>query len=432
MHLRSDIVSPIWQCRLNVRGLRGYIRKTTGVRSRGEAEAYATDLFDDLNYRVKHHMALESPAFRTFIKDEWLPYAHKTLSIHRHRLHEGVCNLYLVPYFGDESVDQIRQKTVDGYWDWRRDYWVSGDGVGKQKANVAERPARKTLQMEKSILNQIFKYAKRQEYILAMPLIEVSFSKNDPASKVRPYFTPEEYVVLQKYMDEWVEDGGHHRLHKYQRRMLRLLVLFLFNTGMRPNEAFQIQWNMVHDPRHLKTDRKHLWMHVPPTTKTKERETVPLAGTDLLLDEVKAISQHLESEDLVWSDWNGNSMRNTYKTFEKVLKDCGLLRDWKKQKRTFYSCRHSHITYQLLLKIAPSDMTSNLGTSEAQISKHYNHIAARMKENLLATGKDDPVNGITEENLISKVGDMIKIERTDPALDKIVFDVIPTTTPPNQ
>jgi len=424
MYLRSDVASAVWQCRLNVRGIRGYIRKSTGYSSRGDAESFAIDLFDDLNYRIKHHMALESPSFSDFIKDEWLPYTEKTLSIHRFRLHKGTSERYFVPYFGDEALDQIRQKTVDGYWDWRRDYWVSGEGSGNQKANVAERPSRKTLQMEKSLLSQIYKHAKRQEYILAMPLIEVTHNKNDPASKVRPHFTAEEYVILKAYMEEWVGEGGRHRLHKYQRQMLRLLVLFLFNTGMRPNEAFQIRWGMVHDPRHLDTDRRHMWIYVPPTTKTRERETVPLEGTDQVLDAVKAISPHTESEDLVWADWNGNSMHNTYKTFEKVLKDAGLLRDWKGQKRTFYSCRHSHITYQLLLKIAPSVLTDNLGTSEAQISKHYNHIAARMKESLLATGKDDPKDGITEENLAMKVGNMIKITPSDPALDKIKIPVV--------
>lgn len=374
-------------------------------------------------------MALESPRFSDFVRDEWLPYAERTLSIHRFRLHKGTSDRYLMPYFGDEALDQIRQKTVDGYWDWRRDYWVSGDGAENQKPNIAERPSRQTLKIERSILNQIFKYAKRQEYILAMPLLEVTPNAGDPASKVRPYFTPEEYVSLKAYLVNWVREGGRHRLHKYQRQMLRMLVLFLFNTGMRPNEAFQIRWNMVHDPRVMETDRKYLWIHVPFTTKTKARETVPMEGTDLLLDEVKGISQYTEPDDLVWADWNGNSMNNTYKTFETVLKNSGLLRDWKGKKRTFYSCRHSHITYQLLLKIAPSDMKDNLGTSEAQISKHYNHIVARMKENLLATGRDDPKDGITEENLAAKVGNMIKITPSDPALDKIVVNVVASTLP---
>lgn len=211
MYQRSDVVSSVWQCRLNVRGIRGYIRKSTGSISRGQAEAFATDLFDDLNYRLKHHMALVSPSFRDFISDEWLPYAEKTLSIHRFRLHKGTSNRYLVPYFGDEALDQIRQRTVDGYWDWRRDYWLNGDGAGNQAANVAERPSRKTLQMERSLLSQIFKYAKRQEYISAMPLIEVTHNNNDPASKVRPHFTAEEYVALKTYMEEWVRYSAGYR-----------------------------------------------------------------------------------------------------------------------------------------------------------------------------------------------------------------------------
>ena len=72
------------------------------------------------------------------------------------------------------------------------------------------------------------------------------------------------------------------------------------------------------------------------------------------------------------------------------------------------------------MAIAPSVLTASLGTSEAQISKHYNHIAARIKESLLATGKDNPKDDITEENLAAKVGSMIKIERTNPALDSII------------
>jgi hypothetical protein len=47
-----------------------------------------------------------------------------------------------------------------------------------------------------------------------------------------------------------------------------------------------------------------------------------------------------------------------------------------------------------------------------------------MKERLLATGKDDPNGGITEENTAAKVGTMIKIERTDPELDKIKIPVV--------
>ena len=61
MYLRSEVAKPVWQCRLNVRGIKGYIRKSTGSINRGEAEAFAIDLFDDLSWRIKNHMALESP-----------------------------------------------------------------------------------------------------------------------------------------------------------------------------------------------------------------------------------------------------------------------------------------------------------------------------------------------------------------------------------
>jgi hypothetical protein len=99
------------------------------------------------------------------MEQEWLPYAKITLSIHRYKLHVGTGNRYFTPYFGHDKLDEIRQKKVDNYWAWRRDYWVVGIGKDKQKPNVAERPSVSTLKMEKSLLNQIFKYAKRQEYL---------------------------------------------------------------------------------------------------------------------------------------------------------------------------------------------------------------------------------------------------------------------------
>ncbi len=88
MFLRSDVDLLVSQCRLNVRGIRGYIRNFTGCIRCGEA--FATNLFDDLNYRVKHHMTLESPSFSDFISDELLHYAARTLSVHRCRLQKSV------------------------------------------------------------------------------------------------------------------------------------------------------------------------------------------------------------------------------------------------------------------------------------------------------------------------------------------------------
>ena len=150
-------------------------------------------------------------------------------------------------------------------------------------------------------------------------------------------------------------------------------------SGLRPNEARQLRWRDLED--YVDQDGiKHLLLHISPTTKTGQRECIPLKSARRYIDRIRDQSTHLDPDDLIFCDQNGSSVENFGKTFKKVLIDTNLLEDRFGRTRTIYSLRHTYATFRLLYGNAKiEDLAQNMGTSPTQIYNHYRHITVRQK-----------------------------------------------------
>lgn len=394
---------PTYHCRLKLDGHKDYIVKSTKRTALIEAARVAEDLYDDLRYKVRHGLEVQPHTFETMWK-RWLGNNRNLLSEHRIRYIEGTANRYFLPYFGSMSLEHLSHANVAAYWEWRLNYWSSAEGEAKiesaQKTrttekrpykqklgNVAKVPAQKTLEMEQSALRQIFRWANNLGLMNRMPTVKAPKIHKDKGVSRRPAFELDEWQTLYRYLRDWVKEKYDpskpnkrpNSFHRWHRELIRAYILFMGCSGLRPNEARQLRWKDLEfytDPE----GNEHVILHVSPTTKTGQRECVPLRSARRYLDKIKKQSLHTEPNDLGFCDSNGNPIHNFGKTFKKILTDTGLLQDRYGRTRTIYSLRHTYATFRLLYGHANIELLAqNMGTSPIQIFQHYRHITTRQK-----------------------------------------------------
>ena len=96
-----------------------------------------------------------------------------------------------------------------------------------------------------------------------------------------------------------------HSLHIFQRNLIRNYILFLANSGLRPNEVRQLRW------RDIRTNTDgHKYIYVRPTTKTGERDTFPLTHAFRYLERVREQSEMLGENDLVFGNRESEPVKN--------------------------------------------------------------------------------------------------------------------------
>jgi integrase len=418
LYTRND--SPIFHVRLKVEGRDGYVVKSTKRASLDEARAFAENLLDDLRYKVRHGQDTGSHTFDSVWK-RWLESNRRLLSEHRLRYVEGTARRYLLPFFGKMAIETITDVTINRYWDWRVNYWSSAEGTAKIEAarktrttklkpfknflgNVAKVPAHKSLDMEKTVIRQVLGWGERNGLVQRVPDVKAPKARPGAATNRRPAFDLDEWRTLYRFMRTWVAEdyvpaeeidgvtspsrkpNGHHRWH---RELLRSYVLFLGSSGIRPNEARQLRWR---DISRFEDDHgiQQVVLYIAPSTKTGERECIPLRNAWVILERIRKTSAFTKPTDLVFGDREGNPIDNFGKTFKSLLIRCNLLEDRFGRTRTVYSLRHSYCTFRLSYgNVTIEDLAQNMGTSPATIFNHYRHITTRQKAHVLVNCQSD-------------------------------------------
>ena len=274
-----------YQCRLRIKGIKGYIVKSCDTANMGEAVNFAEDLYDSLRYKKLNNLPLKTKTFRQ-IFDEWLKKADK--SEYRQDFYQGRAKLYLIPYFGEYKIEEITESIIDDYWLWRRNYYK--DNPEKKKGRVAENPSSQSLKMEKTAIQEVLEYAHRRGYIRAVPKINFKVRGN---SENRATFSKEEYKTLCMNLQLWaIKDAKVS--DSYQRKMIYNLVLFLANTGIRPSEYYKIKWKDV--SIHNQNGIKLLYICIPENTKTGQRTVVSLPEAYTCYENIKSFSKYTKDK----------------------------------------------------------------------------------------------------------------------------------------
>jgi len=179
--------------------------------------------------------------------------------------HEARLRLHLLPFFGGTELSKITPGMI-------QDYRVHRINVGTamrlgrdrrekalpdpepfepapQKAkstNAAaaadqsvKPPARSTLHDEIVTLNLALKTAVRHGWLSAAPDVSAPYNAQAKITH-RPWFSPNEYKLLYETSRENARNPGQPQ-YKWHAEQLHDFVLFMGNTGLRPDEARQLQ-----------------------------------------------------------------------------------------------------------------------------------------------------------------------------------------------
>ncbi len=392
-----------YQARLKVPGVTGYIIKSLKTADLNTAVAEAEDLFYALRAEQKQGLDVRTAGNLKF-RDLWKRFyaAHEAgLSVHRQRLHRLFANKYFIPHFGEQRVADLPDAFVEKYWDWRinfhnPDQWEDPEEI---PANAARIPSQKTLDMEAGMLRQIFRWGKRVGFVKREPWVKATKVKHTKGVERRPTFTDAEWKKVYEHLREWVKEpmtsapvqnggalhrSGPHALHRYQRELLRNYLLFMANSGLRPNEARQLTWRDVRTEDDAE-GTPALVVEVAPTTKTGARTVVCREGTEFYLDRLKKTSRHTQPDDFVFAGYDREPVENFNKSFANILERLGLLNDRWGKRRTVYSLRHFYCTQALLSGVPIHVLAKNMGTSIGYIEQHYSHVLTLMQAKELRT-----------------------------------------------
>ena len=412
--------------RARIDGQKGYVFRTTKTSDRAKAEEFAREQFYELQSLAKSGIVVHSKGefekvYEDFTRDVLI---HKSES--RTTQFDGTYRRYFLPFFQQKPIREIDEHVIDTYFTFRVNYYATEEA--KQRQEVAlkrkrgrkpaakatkrrstlsnlKRPSAATLKIERGLLKEILSYAARRKLITRIPDISLPRSqeyKNARTSR-RDHFTRSEMKTLLNHLKALVteqpdpnerKNNGRfsteqkgarkpHALHRYQRQVLRELVLVLANTGLRIGEALKLTWDDLKRKK-TRTGFEYLYLQVR-DGKTGPREVVPKADTVKYLARLKEICAHTTGKDYIFQNRDGSQLKEPGVTFKKVLRDLNMLTGPDGNPRSLYSLRHTYVTNELELgQVTIHDIASNCGTSITYIERHYSHAKVHSKAQELA------------------------------------------------
>lgn len=301
LYTRPDRKKATYQARLKVPGVTGYVIKSLKTRDLNTAITEAEDLFHQLKAEQRLGIDVKIAGNLKF-KEFWKRFyaaLEPGLSIHRQRLHKLFSGRYFIPYFGEERVSDMHDAFVERYWDWRIDYYNPDNWEDPEEMpwNAARVPAQKTLDMEAGMLRQMFRWGKRVGYVKREPWIKPTKVKHTKGVERRPTFTEAEWKQVYTHLREWVKEpmtstpgkrggtlhrSGPNAFHRFHRELLRNYLLFMANSGLRPNEARQLRWQDVRTERECHEHRSYKPLQLLCRDRREARDSVALSLSEAL------------------------------------------------------------------------------------------------------------------------------------------------------
>lgn len=354
--------SRYWQC---AAFLDGYNHRTsTKEEQLADAVSFAENWYFDL--RGKAQAGEIKPKGRTFADTaaKFLEeYEVITLGDRSPKWvagHEARIRLHLNPFFGDLRLQDVTAGKVQEY----RVHRLQNPSTGKP-------PSRSTLHDEIVTIRQVLKTATRHGWLAHLPDLSVPY-RTQGKLRHRPWFSPKEYKQLYEATRRNARKPKRER-DKNHAADLHDLVLFMANTGLRPDEAYNLEHRDIEIALDEATREHILEIDVRGKRGTGFCKSMPNA--------VKPYQRIVERNRPLPTEkvFPNNHLR----MFNRILDEEGLKYDRDGQKRTSYSLRHTYICLRLSEGADVYQVAKNCRTSVEMIEKHY---AAHIK-NVIDAGQ---------------------------------------------
>lgn len=400
-------VKPWWQVRIKLPGTTGYaLRKSLKTTDLSEAIKLASDMYLDMRARHSQGIPLE-----TYSWDELADaYISTRNGQHYQKYFSFLQSRYFSPFFSKFSnVEVINDDTIREYWNWRIGYWTEhsktsrSTPTARRATNVSESPSYATIRKEMSALRSVLRWAADRQIIPLYPTIEHPYlgdhskdARHRLNRRRRATFTKEEYS--HKLLP--AINGLCNRtapLAPYKKRAheaLRLAILMIANTLLRPQEMYWLRYEQVQ----LVPEGDEIYTVIylsEQQAKTKRRRTIICPNGNAMYEYVqrfRRFAKWSEPTDLIFaSERTRTKPRDLTYQVRTRFKEWDLLEDMEGNRRSLYSLRHFAIERLLIENVPPAAIAKLAGTSLAMISRFYDDTDAWMyREQLHGHRKNFP------------------------------------------
>lgn len=379
VYLRGE--GKTWQCAARVDGQR--FRSSTGEENLARATAFAEEWYLDLRGRLRAGVPLGTPdkpkkpdwTFADAAAD-YLRQARVLAASTRSPLYvsdlEIRLNASILPFFGKMECSSINRSTVQSY-------------LVKRTEDMMERrgrsPARSTILADMVVVRQILKHEEGAGRLAFVPSLSLPYLTLKKKGR-RAWFSPEEYKQLYKATRNRITDCPRPGW-KSQYEDLHDFVLLLANTGLRPDEALNLELRDVVVEDDYATKETILVIDVRGKTGTGFCKS--MRGAVEPFRRLKA--RRLSELEVLHSADEANRMLPTTKlfrtfnrdAFNRILTEENLKFDRDGKRRTAYSLRHTYISMRLMEGANIHQIANNCRTSVQMIEEHYaSHIKDRL------------------------------------------------------
>lgn len=342
--------SRYWQCSTFHAGREH--RKSTKESSLAKAKEFAEDWYFDIRAGIRAEKK-QGKTFKqlfTVFERDFLAVAHErnadyvNFTIHR-------LKRFVIPFLGDDPVKDISAARVQEYRHHRRSTF---------KAKHGREISRSTLDKDVIAIGQVLKAALREGLITHMPDLAEPYKASSKV-KPRPWFSPREYRTFYEATRRRTRHPIHKK-HMWAYHELHDLVLFLANTGLRPDEVNRLRYKDVQIIDDEDTNERILLISV-------QRGKRGVGYCKSTKGAVRPFERMLDRnspdhDDIIFAGQHRD-------LFNTILEEEGLKYDEHGQGRTYYSLRHTYICFRLMEGADIYQIAKNCRTSVEMIEKYY-------------------------------------------------------------
>lgn len=370
LHVYKRENSTNWQCSTFMGGKNR--RTSTKTDSLEQAKDFAEDWYLQLKLKNRAGLLKNEHTFKQAAEQFRREYEVITegqrspfyVEGHWRRLDQ-----YLLPFFGHMGLSEITAGKVQEYRIHRKLTFVprlkereeqSAEEQASYEQAKRKGPARNTIHQEIVTLRQTLKTALRHGWLQHLPDLSEPYRTNSKISH-RAWFSPEEYKKLYKATRERADNPRKKNRYKWVSEQTHDYVLFMANTGLRPDEAKRLEYRDVTIVKDDATDQTILEIEVRGKRGVGYCKSMP--GAVLPFRRLKKRNNGQPTDRLF--------PKFSYELFNAVLDEQNLKFDREGQRRTPYSLRHTYICLRLMEGADIYQIAKNCRTSVDMIEKYY-------------------------------------------------------------
>lgn len=357
VHIYHRETGDTWYCSTYLEGKNR--RKSTKETSLAKAKEVAEDWYLELRGKsgrgeIKNEKSFKQAAERFVVEYEVMTEGERNAKYTAD--HQARLRNHLLPYFGTLGLSEITAGKVQDYRMMR----MNGEDGYKP-------PSRSTMQHELVTLRQVLKTALRHGWVESLPDLSTPYRASGKVVH-RAWFSPDEYKQLYEATRGNIKQAAS-AYHVRMAEQLHDKVLFMANTGIRPDEANWLEYRDVQIVDDDATSETILLIEVRGKRGVGYCKSMP--GAVRPFERMQERNQPEPTDRLFPVDHK--------RQFNRILEEQNLKYDRQGNRRTLYSLRHSYISFRLLEGADIYQIAKNCRTSVEMIEKHY---AAHLKNSL--------------------------------------------------